>query len=80
AMVVEAVGEAGTEPEAARQKSRPRPRHGAVYQEAGGQKRSPMPDFSIGGHAAAAGYRLLTRDAARFRTYFLTVQLIPPES
>jgi predicted nucleic acid-binding protein len=28
----------------------------------GGDKRSPMPDFYTGAHAAVAGYRLLTRD------------------
>jgi predicted nucleic acid-binding protein len=48
------------------------------YRRNGGSKRSPMPDFYTGAHAALAGYRLLTRDAARFRTYFPTVDLIVP--
>jgi predicted nucleic acid-binding protein len=48
------------------------------YRRAGGGKRSPMPDFYIGAHAALAGYRLLTRDASRYRTYFPTVKLITP--
>ncbi len=48
------------------------------YREAGGARRSPLPDFYIGAHAAVAGYRLLTRDATRYRTYFPTVQLIAP--
>ncbi|WP_308221214.1 type II toxin-antitoxin system VapC family toxin [Nocardia sputi] len=48
------------------------------YRRNSGEKRSPMPDFYIGAHAAAAGYRLLTRDVARYRGYFPTVELIAP--
>jgi predicted nucleic acid-binding protein len=48
------------------------------YRRKGGQRRSPLPDFYIGAHAAVSGYQLLTRDAARYRTYFPTVPLICP--
>jgi predicted nucleic acid-binding protein len=48
------------------------------YRRGGGQKRSPMPDFYIGAHAAIAGYRLLTRDVNRYRTYFPTIDIIAP--
>ena len=50
-----------------------------TYRRRGGDKRSPLPDFIIGAHAAVAGYRLLTRDAARYRTYFPTLALITPD-
>lgn len=48
------------------------------YRRRDGAKRSPLPDFFIGAHAAVAGYRLLTRDAVRYRTYFPKLQLIAP--
>ncbi len=41
-------------------------------------RRSPLPDFFIGAHAAVAGYQLLTRDAVRYRSYFPKLQLIAP--
>jgi predicted nucleic acid-binding protein len=50
------------------------------YRRRGGERRAPLPDFYIGAHAAIAGFKLLTRDARRFRTYFPTVELIAPDS
>lgn len=50
------------------------------YRRAGGERRSPLPDFYIGAHAAIRGIPLLTRDANRYRTYFPKLTLICPGS
>jgi predicted nucleic acid-binding protein len=50
------------------------------YRREGGQRRSPLPDFYIGAHAQTDRLRLLTRDAARYRTYFPRVILVAPPS
>ncbi len=49
-----------------------------TYRKRGGERRSPLPDFFVGAHAEVAGLTLLTRDAARYRTYFPAVPLIAP--
>jgi hypothetical protein len=50
-----------------------------IYRQRGGAKRSTLPDFFIGAHASIAGYSLLTRDAARYRTYFPRLTLLAPK-
>jgi predicted nucleic acid-binding protein len=51
----------------------------ASYRRHGGSKVSPLPDFFIGAHAAVAGYQLLTREVARYRTHFPKLRLITPD-
>jgi len=48
------------------------------YRRRRGAKRSPLPDFFIGAHAAVRGMALLTRDPRRYLAYFPTVRLISP--
>jgi predicted nucleic acid-binding protein len=48
------------------------------YRRAGGLRRSPLPDFYIGAHAALEGLTLLTRDPRRFRRYFPRLRLMAP--
>jgi predicted nucleic acid-binding protein len=49
-----------------------------MYRQHGGGRTSVLPDFFIGAHAAVSGAALLTRDVARYRTYFPKVRLIAP--
>jgi len=48
------------------------------YRNLGGTKIAPLPDFFIGAHAAALGFPIVTRDVARYRNYFPSVELICP--
>ena len=48
------------------------------YRRSGGTKTSPLPDFYIGAHAEIERHTLITRDAARYRTYFPNIQIIAP--
>ena len=48
------------------------------YRRRGGTRRSPLPDFYIGAHAAVTGRALLTRDTRRYRTLLPTLTLISP--
>jgi len=49
-----------------------------AYRKRGGTKRSPIPDFYVGAHAVVGRMALLTRDAARYRTYFPALTIIAP--
>jgi hypothetical protein len=51
-----------------------------AYRRAGGERMAILADFLIGGHAAAAGAGLLTRDRQRFAGYFPDLPLITPET
>ncbi|MFN0120323.1 MAG: type II toxin-antitoxin system VapC family toxin [Blastocatellia bacterium] len=48
------------------------------YRKAGGIKSTPLPDFYIGAHAETDQLCLVTRDVARYRTYFPKISLITP--
>jgi len=48
------------------------------YRSAGGVKTGVLPDFFIGAHAVISDSLLITRDAARYRTYFPGIMLIAP--
>lgn len=49
------------------------------YRRLRGARRSPLPVFYLGAHAAVDGLALLTRDARRYRTYFPGLELISPD-
>ncbi len=49
-----------------------------TYRRRGGSKRSPLPDFYIGAHAAVKGASLLTRDGTLYRSYFPSLRVIAP--
>ena len=49
------------------------------YRRSGGLRTSPLPDFYIGAHAQVEQLTLVTRDAARYRTYFPQILLLAPD-
>lgn len=49
-----------------------------AYRRAGGTRTTPLPDFYIGAHALTDGLVLITRDVARYQTYFPGIRLITP--
>lgn len=49
-----------------------------LYRSRGGNKTSTLPDFYIGAHAEVESLTLVTRDSARYKTYFPKVKLIAP--
>ena len=50
------------------------------YRKRKGVKTGVLADFFIGAHAQIEGWTILTRDAARYKTYFPAVTLIHPSS
>ncbi|CAK8724798.1 PIN domain-containing protein [Candidatus Electrothrix laxa] len=48
------------------------------YRKNKGTKNSPLPDFFIGAHAVVSGFDLITRDTAKFTTYYPNLNLISP--
>ena len=48
------------------------------YKKRGGSRRAPMPDFYVGAHAVVERMALLTRDEARYRTYFPGLKIVGP--
>ncbi|MGQ0834163.1 MAG: type II toxin-antitoxin system VapC family toxin [Gammaproteobacteria bacterium] len=48
------------------------------YRKSKGAKSGVLSDFFVGAHAAVDEMTLLTRDVARYRTYFPKVKLISP--
>jgi predicted nucleic acid-binding protein len=52
----------------------------AEYRQRGGVRERTLPDFLIGAHALVKGYRLLTRDARRYRAHFPELDIIAPDT
>jgi len=50
-----------------------------LYRRRGGLRNSPLPDLYIGAHAAVGHLALLTRDVARYRSYFPTIEILAPK-
>lgn len=52
----------------------------AQYRRRGGLRDRTLPDFFIGAHAQIRAHRLLTRDPARYRSYFPNLEIVAPDS
>jgi predicted nucleic acid-binding protein len=50
------------------------------YRRNKGTKQSPLPDFFIGAHATVSQFNLITRDSAKYNTYYPQLKLIDPKS
>lgn len=48
------------------------------YKRNKGAKKSPLPDFFIGAHVAISKFTLVTRDVAKYKTYFPQINLVSP--
>jgi len=48
------------------------------YKKNHGTRISTLPDFFIGAHASISNFNLITRDVARYKTYFPSLKLIHP--
>lgn len=49
------------------------------YRRRKGTKTSTLPDFFIGAHAAVLNLGIITRDKARYRSYFPKIDLVLPD-
>ncbi len=52
----------------------------STYRRKGGPRTSLLPDFYIGAHAAIGNLALLTRNAARFQSYFSRLEILAPRN
>jgi len=48
------------------------------YRKNKGTKSSTLPDFFIGAHATISSFHVMTRDRAKFKTYYPALHLISP--
>ena len=52
----------------------------ALYRRRGGRRAGVLSDFFIGAHAAVLGVPVLTRDEARYTSYFDGLRLVSPKA
>jgi predicted nucleic acid-binding protein len=50
------------------------------YRRSGGTRERTLPDFFVGAHAQVRNYRILTRDARRYRMHFPALEIIAPDT